>query len=281
MSARTTVAASARAALRQVAIAADHVLPSGPGVTVLSYHQVGGPRPGSVNLPVGAFAEQMAALASQDLGCEPVTLDHAVATLAAGSRPATDQVVITFDDGTADFVEHAVPILAEHGLPATLYLATAFVEERRSFWDDGSVLSWSGLRDAVATGLVSIGTHTHTHVLLDRADAAAAVRELETSMRLVEERLGVTPLHFAYPKAVAPARGSETDLAVREKVRSAAIAGGRVNRFGSTDLWRLARTPVVAADDLGAFARKVRGGLRLEGEVRERVDRVRYRGADR
>jgi peptidoglycan/xylan/chitin deacetylase (PgdA/CDA1 family) len=189
--------------------------------------------------------------------------------------------VVTFDDGTADFVDNALEVLVAHHIPATLYLATSFVEDGRSFWDDGTVLSWPALRDALSTGLVSVGTHTHTHALLDRADATAATEELETSIGLVEDRLGVSPAHFAYPKAVAPPKGSAVDLAVRSRVRSAAVAGGRVNRVDATDVWRLARTPIVAADDLDAFERKARGGLRLEGEARERLDRLRYRRAAR
>jgi hypothetical protein len=62
-------------------------------------------------------------------------------------------------------------------------------------------------------------------------------------------------------------------------VASAAVAGGRVNRFGATDPWRLARTPVVAADPTADVARKARGGLRLEGWAREQLDRRRYAGA--
>ena len=281
MSAKVAIARSARRTLRKAAIAVDRVRPPGSGVTVLSYHQVGGPRAGSVNLRVDAFAAQMALLATERDRRAPVTLDDAVATLASGARPPVDQVVVTFDDGTADFVEHAVPVLVEHGIPATLYLATAFVDEGRSFWDDGTVLSWAALREAQSTGLVSIATHTHTHALLVRADALTAVRELEDSIARIEDQLATTPVHFAYPKAIAPGRGTATDLAVRSRVHSAAVAGGRVNRYGATDLWRLSRTPVAAADDIDAFIRKADGGLRVEGEVRERFDRLRYRRAVR
>ena len=63
-----------------------------------------------------------------------VTLDDALAALAAPSAPpGRDPVVVTFDDGTADFVEHALPILERHGVPATLYVATAFVEDQQPF----------------------------------------------------------------------------------------------------------------------------------------------------
>jgi peptidoglycan/xylan/chitin deacetylase (PgdA/CDA1 family) len=281
MSAKAVASSTMRRALRQAAIATDRLRPPPPGVTVLSYHQVDGKRPGSVNISSTTFDAQMALLTSRSSGCAPVGLDEAVDALGGGAPAGGHQVAVTFDDGTADFVEHALPVLVEHRVPVTLYLATAFVEDGRSFWDDGTVLSWAALRDALTTGVVSIGTHTHTHALLDRVDPQTAAREIETAVGLVEDRLGVSPAHFAYPKALAPARGAPADLAVRARVRSAAVAGGRVNRYSATDLWRLARSPVVAADDIDAFARKARGGLRLEGEVRERFDRIRYRRVER
>ena len=69
-----------------------------------------------------------------------VTLDRAVgllgevADLATPSLPADPgAVVVTFDDGTGDFVDEAVPVLDRFGVPATLYVATRFVDEQRSF----------------------------------------------------------------------------------------------------------------------------------------------------
>jgi peptidoglycan/xylan/chitin deacetylase (PgdA/CDA1 family) len=278
VSARSILSRSARRGVRAAARVADTLAPPARGVVVLAYHQVGAPQAGAVNLTPAAFDQQMAMLAAQRMAGRVVPLDQAVAAVDAPAPPR-DLVAITFDDGTADFVDHALPVLVRHDLPVTLYLATAFVEEGRSFWDDGTVLSWNALRDALTTGLVTIGTHTHTHALLDRVAADVAADELDRSIGLVHDRLGVAATHFAYPKAVAPRPGSPAADAVRARVTSAAVAGGRANRYGRTDRWRLSRTPVVAVDDLDTVARKATGGLRLEGEVRERLDRIRYAGA--
>jgi peptidoglycan/xylan/chitin deacetylase (PgdA/CDA1 family) len=265
-------------AVKVVAAAADLVSPPPRGVVVLAYHQIGAPRAGSVNLPAALFDEQLAMLVDPRAAGRVARLDDAVAALDAPAPPR-DLVAVTFDDGTADFVEHALPLLVKHRVPATLYLATDFVEQGRSFWDDGTVLSWDALREAVSTGLVDIGSHTHTHALLDRVPAAVVDDELDRSIELIGERLGVTARHFAYPKALAPSPAA--DGAVRARFASAARAGGRPNRFGATDPWLLARTPIVVSDGLSWFRRKAAGGLRLEGGVRERLDERRYAGAAR
>ena len=61
-------------------------------------------------------------------------LDEAVRHLQAGSLPARS-ACITFDDGYADNRTQALPILERHGLPATFYIATGFLNGGR-LWND-------------------------------------------------------------------------------------------------------------------------------------------------
>jgi peptidoglycan/xylan/chitin deacetylase (PgdA/CDA1 family) len=206
------------------------------------------------------------------------TLDAALTRLADPTATGEDPVVGTFDDGPADFVDTTLPILAAHGVPATMYLATAFVEEQRPFPYGAPPLSWAGLRDSATTGLLTVGSHTHTHALLDRLAPEDVAAELDTSVRLIEDRLGSTPVHFAYPKSVPPT--SAADAAVRTRFRSAALAGTRPNPFGRTDPFRLARSPIQAGDGMRWFRAKADGGLRFEDDVRRAVNRLRYAGAE-
>ena len=91
--------------------------------------------------------------------------------------------MVTFDDGTADFCDHVVPALVEYDVPATLYAATQFIDSGEAFPWGAPPATWSGLQsDAVATGLVTIGSHTHTHALLDRAAPAEIGAELDRSI---------------------------------------------------------------------------------------------------
>lgn len=191
----------------------------------------------------------------------------------------TSAVVVTFDDGTDDFVEHAVPALVRHGVPATLYVATEFVEQQTEFPWGAPPASWAGLREAVSTGLVTIGSHTHSHWLLDRQEPSVIAADLDTSIELIADRLDAMPAHFAYPKALPGSPAAE--IAVRRRFRTAALAASRVNRPGRTDLHRLWRTPVQRSDDDEYFAAKAAGGMRLEGELRALLARVRYRGSQR
>ncbi|GIU89485.1 MAG: hypothetical protein KatS3mg010_0584 [Acidimicrobiia bacterium] len=263
-----------RSAVKALASGVDVVRPRRAGVVVLIYHSVGGASGLQLDLPKDLFARQMSELAAAG---NVVPLDVALAQLEQGRPdPGRECVVLTFDDGTVDFVEHAVPVLAEHGLPATLYVATAFVEEQRPFDYGVRPLSWNALADACTTGLVDVGSHTHTHALLDRVDPAVAADELDRSIALIEDRLGRPARDFAYPKAVPASHAVEA--AVRARFRSAALAGTRPNRPGATDPHRLARSPIQAADGLVWFRRKAAGGMALEDDLRRLLNRTRYAG---
>jgi peptidoglycan/xylan/chitin deacetylase (PgdA/CDA1 family) len=259
--------------LRTIVKAGAATVPARSGIIVLIYHRVGARSPLDVDLAPPEFERQVAQLAS---GHCTVRLANALGAMQSGANPDRQEVVVTFDDGTADFADTALPILVEHQIPVTLYLATAFVEKQRPFPDDGRPLSWAALRDACATGLVDVGSHTHTHAVLDRLPADRIADELDRSKQLIEDRLGRPCLDFAYPKALPPSRAA--DAAVRERFRSAALAGTRPNRSGKTDVYRLARSPIQRSDGMKYFEKKVAGGMALEDALRRVANRWRYRG---
>ena len=67
-------------------------------------------------------------------GFHTLTLRDAVACLHRGNLPRR-AMVVTFDDGYADNVENALPILKAHGVPATFFISTGFLDGGR-MWND-------------------------------------------------------------------------------------------------------------------------------------------------
>jgi peptidoglycan/xylan/chitin deacetylase (PgdA/CDA1 family) len=263
--------------LKTVAAWGDRVRAPERGVVVLIYHRVGGGSGTEIDLAPEAFDEQMAWLAESG---RAVPLGDAVELLrtpaeAPPGRP--DPVVVTFDDGTADLAEVALPILARHAVPATVYVATDFVDRQRPFPADGTPLTWAAVREMVASGLVTIGSHTHTPALVDRLPPGEVATELDRSIELIGERAGVAADHFAYPKAVAPP--APVEAVVRDRFRSAALGGCRPNPYGRTDPHRLARSAVQVSDGMDWFVRKAQGGMALEDGVRRTLNRLRYAGS--
>jgi peptidoglycan/xylan/chitin deacetylase (PgdA/CDA1 family) len=274
--------ATALQALKAAAVVGDRVRPRLPGVVVLIYHRVGARAQTEIDLPAADFDRQMAWLAETG---RAVDIDTAMSRLVLregppagdGDGPEVNPVVVTFDDGTSDLAEVALPILAKHQVPATVYLATRHVDEQLPWPADGQPLTWAGAQEMVDSGLVTIGSHTHSHALLDRLTPDEAADELDRSRGLIQDNLGVAADHFAYPKAVAPP--APVERVVRDRFVSAALGGNRPNPYSRTDLHRLARTAVQVSDGWSYFQRKADGGMALEDSFRRALNRVRYRGA--
>lgn len=235
-------------------------------VVVLIYHRVGGGTASPVDLPLEVFRHQLDVVRE---GARVLSLDEAVAALRSDRGLSGRSVVLTFDDGTQDWPDVVMNELADRRLPAVFYVATDFVERGRSFPDHGRPVSWAGLEAMVSTGLATIGSHTHTHRVLARASAREAVDEIDRSVGLLADRLGVAPRHFAYPKAVPPSPAAE--VVVRRRFESAVLAGNRANRPGG-DPHRIGRHALTRSDDDAALRHKVAGGMVLEGWLRERRD---------
>lgn len=226
------------------------------GVTILIYHRVGGGTPDERDCPAEAFVAQMGELAACH---EVVGLDEALDGLARGDdRP---RVVLTFDDGFADLHTTAWPVLREHGLPFTVYLATGYLGgqmhwEGSTASQPGPALSWEQAGELAADPRCTVANHTHTHPRPERLTP----EELDACTHALRARLGVEPRHHTYTWGV-PVTAMEPEL--RARFRSTTT--GEVGRnHPGVDFHRLRRVPVRASDPLGFFRAKVGGSLRAE-----------------
>lgn len=265
----------ARQALKAASAAVDVLRRPEPGITILIYHRVGAGNGGQMDLSPSAFAAQLEWLTNTQ---RIITLDQAAAELGTGelgAGTARPGVVITFDDGTTDWVDHVLPALDKFSVPATFYVATSFIDEGLPFPLDGKPLTWSGVEELASSKLVTIGSHTHCHLLLDRLEGSAVDDELDRSIELLGSHLGTPVDHFAYPKAVAGSPIAEA--AVRKRFRTAVLAGTRSNHAG-VDLHRLNRSPIQPTDGTRWFRRKATGGMGFEDYLRQNLNRIRYRG---
>jgi peptidoglycan/xylan/chitin deacetylase (PgdA/CDA1 family) len=99
---------------------------------VLMYHCVGDHERDPWYLRVDAehFDEQIRLLREQ---FRPKTLRDIAAEARSGSI-TPGSVAVTFDDGYANNLTDAAPILERHDVPATVFVATGFVAHQRSYW---------------------------------------------------------------------------------------------------------------------------------------------------
>jgi peptidoglycan/xylan/chitin deacetylase (PgdA/CDA1 family) len=117
-------------------------LPQRQRPAILMYHRIAiaAGDPWDLCVSPDNFASQLQALKRRR---QVFSLPEFAARHADGSLPP-NAVAITFDDGYACNAEIAAPLLAEAGLPATIFLCTGMIDTSRWFW-------WDGLEEIVMT----------------------------------------------------------------------------------------------------------------------------------
>lgn len=103
---------------------------------ILMYHRFS-EQPSNGAVSAGRFAEQLSYVREH---FNPITLNQLVAGLFGGQQLPPNAVVLTVDDGYADFHDIAWPILRQYGVPATLFVATGFINRDLWLWPDQ--MSW-------------------------------------------------------------------------------------------------------------------------------------------
>jgi peptidoglycan/xylan/chitin deacetylase (PgdA/CDA1 family) len=105
-----------------------------PSATILMYHRVTDLEDDPFHIAIrrDCFARQLAYLRRSR---HVVPLGELLQDLAAGTL-AAGTVALTFDDGYADNFHNALPLLEEHGLPATFCIAAGMIGRSREFWTD-------------------------------------------------------------------------------------------------------------------------------------------------
>jgi peptidoglycan/xylan/chitin deacetylase (PgdA/CDA1 family) len=105
-----------------------------PEAVILLYHRVAEVKPDPQLLCVTRehFAEHLQVLRD---GYQPMSLAGLVDSMERRQIPR-GAVAVTFDDGYADNLLQAKPVLAKHGVPATVFVTSGQVGSGREFWWD-------------------------------------------------------------------------------------------------------------------------------------------------
>ncbi len=218
---------------------------------VICYHRIGGPLElGVTRVARWVFERQLRALARA--GWRTLTLDQFAACLdtrpaAPIPRPANRGFLLTFDDGYANLVDQAYPLLADFGLTATTFLVTDYVG-RTNTWDGRYTwrrlphLDWPAIEHWQGGGF-DFASHTASHARLTWLGDARVADELGRSRETLVRRLGA-----GAGRAVAYPFGASDD-----RVQALARAAGYELGFGGGGRaghrrMRLPRVPVYVWD---------------------------------
>ena len=227
------------------------------GVRVLGYHRIAD-EPHVLSVRPDRFRRQIEL--ALESGLQPLAVADGLDLLDAGEVGGR-HFCVTFDDGYLDNLEHAVPVLRELGVPATIFVPTSVIDGVSTYWwfaDPPPALTWEQLRELAGEGLVDVQPHTRTHPWLPRLGEDEAHAEIAGSKRELEERLGKPATVFCYPAGLYGER--EARLVREAGYRAAFTTDPGVNGAGQARD-RLKRTLVYWEDGERDFRAKLDGLL--------------------
>lgn len=206
-----------------------------------------------------AFRNQMQILATD--GYQTLSLNGATrdpSPCIAAKRP----VVITFDDGYADFYDEALPILLEFGFIATVYIITGFTDKQRVIKNGKRFMSWTEVRELPRYG-IHVGSHTVSHSNLRGLSRSRIEEEVRRPKEMLEDKIGAPVESFAYPYAF-PEHDRSYVRSVREHLQICGYKQAVTTIIGtasvSTDRYCLPRLPINTFDDEAFLRAKLKGG---------------------
>ncbi|HXF63169.1 MAG TPA: polysaccharide deacetylase family protein, partial [Caldilineaceae bacterium] len=208
-------------------------------VPILMYHYLSVPPADAdrYRLDLSVTPEQFAAHldAMQQAGYTTISFYTLIAHLAQGAPLPEKPVILTFDDGYRDNYENAFPLLRAHGMTATFFIVTDFIDKQLPEY-----LTWDMVREMYAGGM-SIESHGRNHVSLANKDHDYLVWQALGSLETIQFELGVRPRFVSYP-------AGEYDQLTIDIFRSAGYWAGVTTAQGAThrsdDLFRLKRVRV-------------------------------------
>lgn len=263
-------------------------------------------------------------------------LSELVGLLSTNAPLPERAAVISIDDGYRSTYTLAYPVLKELNVPAVVFFATEYVDEKRYLWTDrveyaidraaageygisaggrevrfmlngvdsrvaadrsartafkalpqasrdeavsaleralGASLDatrtpppiyqpveWAEAVEMAGSGVMAVGSHTHTHVILSRCSADSAAAELRHSKQILEDRLSMPCDLFCYPNG----RRGDFDAATRTLVQRAGYTCALTTVHGmnppGADVYTLKRYPMT--------------GRMLQGELEVRLSGV-------
>jgi peptidoglycan/xylan/chitin deacetylase (PgdA/CDA1 family) len=209
-----------------------------PGVAVLCYHGIRTSEESTqfsdLHVTNATFERHCRLIAD---ACDPISLGDLREARESGRALPPRSVIVTFDDGYRGVLDHALPILERHGVPAAVFISAAPVLNGQHFWFDSlsrregeaavaeaRALPYQEWRDVVESiettaveteshrpltsaeltrlaksPLIEIGAHTMTHPTLALAPIDEQQREIAGSRAALERVLERPVTAFAYP----------------------------------------------------------------------------------
>jgi peptidoglycan/xylan/chitin deacetylase (PgdA/CDA1 family) len=133
---------------------------------------------------------------------QAISLSEGLGNLKSGYN-----VAVTFDDAYQSILQNALPILRKKNIPATIFVPTGCLGKKPVWIKDtnhnnaSEIVVTEAQLKMLPSDLITIGSHTVTHINLTNVDEKIARREIFESKRTLERVINKKVTLFAAPYA--------------------------------------------------------------------------------
>jgi peptidoglycan/xylan/chitin deacetylase (PgdA/CDA1 family) len=233
------------------------------GTAILMYHAFGDEHEEASRyvVPVKLFRLHMAVL--WWLRYRVLSLEDYVDYRQSCALPPARSVVITIDDGYADNVTLAAPVLRRYGFPATFFLVSRAIGTKNSWDQDGALARRPLVSTDAARSLneapLGVGAHTQSHPVLTALTEAEQAQEISRSRSDLEQLVGKRITVFSYPYGK---HNETTKRLVAQAGFEAACAVTPGLTWLNTPLYGLHRIEIFGSDHILRFIYKLITGAK-------------------
>ena len=181
---------------------------------IVMYHKIQNSRSGKYIVSTTQLENDFKAI--NDAGFTSVFLSEVIDWVDGKGKLPPKPIVITFDDGQYNNLYYGLDIAKKHNMKMMLYPITSYSQRDIENGDHSnpnySHMTWEQMNDAVQSGLVEFGNHTHAmHKSKPRFGVVKAksecsvtyrkefIQDIQTAQDLIEKAGAPRPTTFAYP----------------------------------------------------------------------------------
>jgi len=245
----------------------------------LSYHEISGdglqadaPGAGRYGIEISHLVAQFGWL--RENGYHPVSLARIAQSRDGGAPLPPKAVLLSFDDGHADFYTRVYPVLKLFGYPAAIALVGSWMDAPAGAMVDydgrkvprEAFLSWAQVREMMASGLVEVASHSY-----------ALHRGVTANPQGNEQPAGVARIYDAVTRSY---EGDEAWLGrIRDDLqRNARLIERETGKAPRAMVWPYGRYNLAAqriARELGMpLMLTLQGGVNAAGDPLDRIRRI-------
>ena len=158
------------------------------GVLSIMYHRFNEKKYPSTNINMEIFKKQIEIIKNNNINFNnPDNFNNNF-----DLKKSKKEILITIDDAFTSFYENAWPFLKREKIPFILFVSTQPVGK-------SGYMNWSQIKEVEKEEFAFIGNHSHSHEYLIEYNFEEFKKDIDTSIKIFNEKIGYNPIFFSYP----------------------------------------------------------------------------------